>query len=141
MTDNRSVDAEDALSGTEAIRKESLRIPLAEETLKAHVVERKQGRIRLHKRVEAEPVTAEVDLHRDRVVVERVEVGEIVADRREPWYEGNTLLVPVYEEVLVTETKLRLKEVIRLENREEVEQVNLHGTVRREVVDIDGVPD
>jgi stress response protein YsnF len=140
MTNNRSIAGDDVVSdtpGTEAARNESLRIPLAEEVLEAEVVEREQGRLRIHKSVETVPVQTSVDLHHDQYVVERVEIDETVAERRDPWYEGGALLVPVYEEVLVTETKLRLKEIIRLENTGEVEQVNLRGTLRRDVVEID----
>ena len=139
MTRVGSAESDDtsASGGTNTGTDGPLRLPLVEENLEAHVVEREQGRIRIHKRVETEPVQAQVDLHHDHLVVERVAVDEIVTERREPWYEGNALMVPVYEEVLVTETKLLLKQVIRLENQGRTEQVNLKGTVRREVVDID----
>jgi stress response protein YsnF len=89
--------------------------------------------------VETEPVVASVDLQQDRYVVDRVDVNELADERREPWYEGNTLVVPVYEEVLVTETKLMLREVVRLQNAGGIEQINLTGTVRRDVVDIEEI--
>ena len=141
MTDNHAIAGEDDMSGGEAKLKEPLHVSLAEEVLEADVVEREQARIRLHKRIETGPVEAAVDLHHDQYAVMREEVDEFVTERREPWYEDSALLVPVYEEVLVTETKLRLKEIIRIENRGQVEQVNLRGTVRREVVEIDNGPD
>jgi stress response protein YsnF len=125
----RSLDAE--------VPGETIRLPLMEETLEAHVVDREQGKVLIHTRVATEPVQASVDLHHDDVVIDQVEVNELAAERRDPWYEGATLMVPVYEEVLVTETKLVLKEVIRLHNRGRVEQVNLRGDVRREVVNIE----
>ena len=67
------------------------------------------------------------------------EANELADERREPWYEGNTLVVPVYEEVLVSETKLMLREVVRLQNAGGIEQINLKGTVRRDVVDIEEI--
>jgi uncharacterized protein (TIGR02271 family) len=128
---------ESAVSTHASTDRETIRLPLVEETLKAHVVEREQGKVRIHKRVETDPVQAQVELHHDEVEIDRVPVNEIIPERRAPWYEGETLMIPVYEEVLVTETKLVLREVIRLHNRGRVEQVNLRGTVRREVVDIE----
>ena len=118
---------------------EPIRLPLAEETLQARVVEREQGRILIHKRVETDPVTAQVELHHDDVVIDEIDIDEEATERQEPWYEGDTLMVPVYEEVLVSYTQLMLRKVIRIHNRGATEQVNLKGTVRREVVEIEQV--
>jgi stress response protein YsnF len=66
-------------------------------------------------------------------------VNEQAGERREPWYDGDTLMVPVYEEVLVSSTQLMLRKVIRVRNRGAREQVNLRCTVRREILDIEQV--
>lgn len=116
---------------------ETIRIPLAEESLETRVVERERGVLRIHRRVESEPIQTSVDLHQDHYVVDRVEVNELASERRDPWYEGETLVVPVYEEVLVTETRLMLRELLHLRNTGEIEQVNVRATLRREVIDID----
>jgi stress response protein YsnF len=71
--------------------------------------------------------------------IDEIEMDEQADERREPWYEGDTLMVPVYEEVLVSYTQLMLRKIVRVHNRGETEQVNLKGTVRREVVDIEQV--
>jgi stress response protein YsnF len=118
---------------------ETIHLPLMEETLEAQVVAREQGKVLIHTRVETEPVQTSVDLHHDDVVIDQVEVNDLVAERREPWYEGATLMVPVYEEVLVTETKLLLRTIIRVHNKRRHEQVRLRGTVRREVVEIEEI--
>lgn len=134
---NRDIDTPiDSTTHPDAVR-ETIRLPLVEETLEARVVEREQGSLRIHRRVETESVQTSVDLRQDRYVVERTEINELTAERREPWYEGDTLAVPVYEEVLVTETRLMLREVIRLHNAKDIEQVNIRGTLRREVIDIE----
>jgi uncharacterized protein (TIGR02271 family) len=129
-------DVNEQLPGSDTVTD---RITLAEETLEAHVVERQIGQVRIHTRVETEPVSAQVTLHHDDVTIERVAVNEPATERRAPWYEGETLMVPVYEEVLVTQTQLMLREVIQLRNQGRVEPVDLQGTVRREVVDIEEV--
>ncbi len=119
-----------------ATNPETINIALAEETMEARVVERQQGTVRIHRSVETERVKATVDLHADEYVVERHVVNEDTDERREPWYEGDSLMIPVYEEVLVTKTQLVLREIIQLRNAGSVEHVNLKGVIRRDVVDI-----
>lgn len=118
---------------------ETIRLPLMEEALEAHVVDRDKGTVLIHTRVKSESVHARVELHHDNVMVDQVEVNELAEERRAPWYEGATLMVPVYEEVLVTETKLMLQKIIRVRNEGRREQVRLRGTVRREVVEIEEI--
>ena len=115
---------------------DTINIALAEETMEARIVERQQGKVRIHTTVETQRVKASVELHADEYVVERYEVNEDADARREPWYEGDSLMIPVYEEVLVTKTQLVLREVIRLRNTGSIERVDLKGVVRRDVVDI-----
>lgn len=141
MTDQQSgsdrdvVPVHDEIMGVDDVE-QPLRIPLVEETIEARVVERDSGKIVVHKRVETEPVTARVDLHHDKMEIDEIEVEEAATERREPWYEGDTLMVPVYEEVLVSYTELMLRKVIRIRNQGAIEQVDVEGTVQREVVEI-----
>ncbi len=144
MTNQRPTSDHDALpggdtAGTANDEPGTQHLSLAEETLEARVTRREQGKILIHTRVETEAMTAKVDLRHDDMVIDEIEVNERAAERREPWYEGETLMVPVYEEVLVSSTQLMLRKVIRVHNRGEKEPVNLKGTVRREVVEIDEV--
>lgn len=115
----------------------AIRIPLAEETLEATTRERVEGVIRFHKRVESEPVALDVEVRSDDVYIERTPRGDVVGESRQPWYEGETLVIPVYEERLVTEKRLVLTEEIRVRRRVKSEQVEIRDTVRREVVDIE----
>ena len=116
---------------------EPWRLSIAEEQAEARVVESDQGKIVVHKRIETAPVTAQVDLYHDDMVIDEVTMDKEVTEQREPWHEGDSYLVPVYEEVLVSYTQLVLKKVIRIHNRRAKEQVNLSTTVRREVVEIE----
>jgi len=143
MTDQHNFDGDAVSANDESTlaheQEQPLRIQLAEETLEAHVVERDGGRIVIHKRVETEPVTAQVDLRHDYMEIDEIEMDEAATERREPWYEGDTLMVPVYEEVLVSYTELMLRKVIRIRNQGATEQVDVQGTVRREVVEIEEI--
>lgn len=72
--------------------------------------------VRLHKTVsEQEYVVDEPMLH-DELEVEHLPVDAIVAESDPPRmrYEGDTLVVPVLEEVLVVQKQLRLKEEVRI---------------------------
>jgi stress response protein YsnF len=114
-------------------------LPLSEETLEARVFETEIGKVRIHKRVETDRLEQDVEQSHDDVVVERAERNEVVKERREPWLEGEVLIIPVYEEVLVSEKRLMLREVIRVARGRQSERVNVGGEVRREVVDIERI--
>jgi len=114
-------------------------LPLSEETLEARVFETEIGKVRIHKRVETDRLEQDVELSHDDVVVERAERNEVVKERREPWLEGEVLIIPVYEEVLVSEKRLMLREVIRVARGRQSERVNVRGEVRREVVGIERI--
>lgn len=118
-----------------------IRVPLKEETLEAHAVPTQLGSVLIHKRVETRAAVEEVDLHQDDVSVDREARDEVVAGREEPWYEGDTLVVPVYEETIVTETRLVLRELIRVTRTQRIERVAVEGDLRREIIDIEPVVD
>lgn len=113
-------------------------VPLAEEVLEPRVVERERGRVRIRTRVETEPVQEEVTLRQESVEVEHIPRNEVVSERREPWHEDGALLVPVYEEVPVTELRLVLREVVRVRVVESSETATVEGEIRREVAEVEG---
>lgn len=115
---------------------QDLTYSLAEEQLQADVYEKQIGTIAISKRTEELPVEGEVDVDHDEVEIDHKEINEPVAESEEPWYDGDTLVIPVYEEVLVTEKHLYLKEEIRVTRVKTTEQVKVHDTVRRQVVDV-----
>jgi len=96
---------------------ESLRIPVLEEQLEVgtRLVDTGRG-VRIHKTVSEQAVTIDERLARDEVDVRHVPVDRIVALEEAPAtrYEGDTLVVPVLEEVLVVERRLRIKEELHI---------------------------
>jgi uncharacterized protein (TIGR02271 family) len=72
--------------------------------------------IRLHKTVSEDEQFIDQPLLHDELVVEHVPVGVVVADADLPQtrYEGDTLVVPIFEEVLVVQKQMRLKEEVRI---------------------------
>lgn len=101
----------------ESSTQESLRIPVIEEQLEVgtRVVETGRG-VRIHKTFSEQAVTIDERLARDEMEVRHVPVDRIVALEEAPVtrYEGETLVVPVLEEVLVVERRLRIKEELHI---------------------------
>ncbi|HET8524313.1 MAG TPA: YsnF/AvaK domain-containing protein [Thermomicrobiales bacterium] len=112
---------------------------LHEEVLEPVRREVERGVVRIHKRVETAPSTINVEAAHEEVQIERVPVNRPVDSAPEPRQEGDTLIIPVVEEVLVVEKRLVVKEEVRVTRRRVTEEVPITDTVRREVIDIDGV--
>ena len=71
----------------------------------------------------AREVTLDERLFADEVAVERVPVNRIVDQMPETRQEGDVLIVPVVEEVLMVQKRLLLKEEVRIQRRRnEVQQ-------------------
>ena len=112
-------------------------VPVREEVLAPTTRPVEVGTVRIHKRVETVPVEMAVDVMRDDVTVERVAVDQPVDAVPPPRHEGDTLIIPIVEEVLVTEKRLVLREEVRVTRRQVTEAVSVRDTVRREVVEIE----
>ena len=125
-----------------------MRIPVVAEQLAVGTRTVDTGRgVRVHKTVIEQPVTIDEALGHDEVDVRHVAVDRIVAPDEVPAtrYEGDTLVVPVLEEVLVVERRVRIKEELHITRirREEhhQEQVSLKAEqVSVERFDESGTP-
>lgn len=123
--DRRAV-AEDRLEGGERT------IQLREEELVAHKDLRDLGEVVVRTEVQEFPGRLEVDAIREEVQVEHVPVGQIVRERQAPWEEGDTLMVPVYEEQLVVVKRLVHKENLHIRRVATTERVLFEDTLRRD---------
>jgi len=109
-------------------------IPAIEERLKVEREKVETGRIRLQKRVEESSAVVDEPLLHEGFHVERVPVNRVLTDgvTPEPRHEGEVLVLPVVEEVLVVEKRLVLREEIRVTpERRETRDPQTH-TLRRE---------
>ena len=114
-------------------------VPVVEERLLVGKREVETGRVVVRKRVVEEQKAFDQPLSREEVAVERVPIGRYVDAPAGNRQEGETLIVPVYEEVLVIEKRLMLKEEVRITRRVgEVLQTE-EVTLRREVVDVERI--
>ncbi|MGJ7917259.1 DUF2382 domain-containing protein [Massilia sp. LXY-6] len=96
---------------------ESLKVPVVREEVEVEkqVVDTGRG-VRIHKTVAEHPCHIDERLLRDDVEVSHVPVDRIVPLDAAPAtrYEGDTLVVPILEEVLVVERRVRIKEELRI---------------------------
>lgn len=98
------------------------------------------ARVRVTKSVREEQRIVDEPLWRDEVGVELVEVNRIVEGPVEVRQEGDTLIVPVMEEVLVVEKRLLLREELRLTRRRTEVHERQSVTLRAEEVSVERVP-
>ena len=101
----------------EPLAQDPLRVPVIAEELVIGTRTVDTGRgVRIHKTVVEQPVTVDERLARDEVEIRHVPVDRIVAPDEAPAnrYEGDTLVVPVLEEVLVVERRVRIKEELHI---------------------------
>ncbi len=89
-------------------------IPLIAEELRVSKSAVVTGGIRLTKRISEREETVDKPLLQEKVSVERVAIGTVVSEAPQARQEGDTLIVPVLEEVLVVEKRLLLKEEVRI---------------------------
>lgn len=105
-------------SSTPVSVQDSLRVPITEEVLSVEkrVVDTGRG-VRVQKTVQILPVVIDETLASEEIIVQHVpidralEKDELMPGTR---YEGNILIVPVFEEIVVVERRIRLKEELHI---------------------------
>lgn len=85
-------------------------VPLVQEEIVVGKREAVTGGVRLSKVVHERQEMVEATALREEVQVERVPVNEYVAEPLPPTVEGDQTIIPIYEEVIVVEKRLLLKE-------------------------------
>lgn len=115
-------------------------IPLLEEHLRIAKRQRETGRVRVSVTTAEQTRMVEEVLRRRHVEVERVPVGRPVAEAPPVREEGDTLIIPVLEEVLVVERRLVLREEVRLRFRTEEQREATPVTLRRQDAAVERLP-
>ncbi len=113
-----------------------LRIPVTEEELRVgHRVTDTGRGIRVHKTVSEETLHVDEALQRQELQIEHVPVN-VWVDGAPPVQrqEGDTLVIPVLEEVLVVQKRLRLTKEIRITARIHIDHVSEQVVLRKEHV-------
>ena len=97
-------------------------IPLVEEKLSVAKRVVPTARVRISTVVDERQEWVREDLRREEATVERVPVGREVTEVPEVRQEGDVLIVPVVEEVLVVEKRLVLKEELHIRKTHSTER-------------------
>jgi len=120
---------------------QGLVVPVIREEIRVDRQAVEGGGVRVHKRVEEREEVVEQPTFREEVTVERVALGRPLDQAIGSRQEGDTLIIPVLEEMLVVEKRLVLKEEVRITKRRinEVEQARV--LLREEHVEIEQLDD
>lgn len=114
-------------------------IPIVEETVELghRLVDEGRG-VRITKHVTEHEAHIDDPLIHEDVTVERVPIDMLVSGP-EPTqhYEGDTLVIPVLEEVLVLEKRVRLKEEVRVTRRSHAENSSQRVRLNSEDVSVE----
>lgn len=111
-------------------------LTLVGEEAVAHVRDVARGRVVVHKHVEMVPHEASVEVGTDTVEITRVPVNEEFDDAPGSRQEGDTLIVPVIEEVLVVSRRYRVIEEVHVTKHREIHTEIFEEDLQREVVDV-----
>jgi uncharacterized protein (TIGR02271 family) len=115
-------------------------IPVLEERPVFSTRKVETARVRITKRVGSHEEDVDEPVVEETVEVERVPLN-LPVDRPAPVrYEGDTLVLPVYEERLVVEKRLFLKEELRITKRRAERHFPRRATLRHEDVSVERIP-
>lgn len=114
-------------------------IPLLAEELKIARQKVLTGGVRVHKTVVERTQTVDEPTLREDVEVERVAVNKFVDAPPAVRYEGDTMILPLLEEVLVIEKKLVLREEIRVTTRRDTVRQPQQFVLRTEAATLEKI--
>lgn len=98
------------------------------------------GRIVVRKTVHVDEQIVAEKTYREEADVTRVPVGRMVDAAVPTRHEGDLTIIPLYEEVIVVEKRLRLREELHIRTRRVEETKPERVTVRREEVEVERIP-
>lgn len=119
---------------------ETCAIPVVEETLRLDKRVVETGRVRVSLSTDEVQEVLRETLRTRRAEIERRAVGQVVTEVPQVRQEGDVVIIPVVEEVLVVEKRLVLREEIRLHLIETAEDVEHPATRRVQTATVQRVP-
>jgi uncharacterized protein (TIGR02271 family) len=114
-------------------------IPLVEERLTVGKKRVETGRVRVHITTREETTEARSRLADQRVEVKRVPIGREVTELPVVRHEGDTMIIPVMEEVLVVEKRLVLIEEVHIRQLVTQTETAQPVTLRRQFVEVERI--
>jgi len=111
-------------------------IPVIEERLRLDKHEVEMGRVRIRTKTENYLGRLSEELERERIAVERVPVDREVSEPPSMREENGVLIIPIFEEVLVVEKRLVLKEELHVHRERTRERLEKAATLKRTRVEV-----
>jgi uncharacterized protein (TIGR02271 family) len=109
-------------------------IPIVEEVLDVQRHRVETGKVRITKVVHERKEEVNTSRVREEVTIERIPLNRLVDAPISIRQEGDTLIIPVLEEVVVIEKRLRVTEELRITKRRIEEPTSQQVMLRREEV-------
>jgi uncharacterized protein (TIGR02271 family) len=98
------------------------------------------GRVRVSKQTRTRDVAINETLLRESAEIETIPIGRQIFKMPSVRHEGETIIVPIVEEVIHTERRLMLKEEVRITRRKITEQFHDRVTLRYQEAVVTRVP-
>ncbi|MGY2131608.1 YsnF/AvaK domain-containing protein [Hymenobacter sp. HD11105] len=114
-------------------------IPVVEEQVQINKDVVETGRIRVSKSVHEEQRIVDVPTIQEEVHVERIPINQYVATPPAVRYEGDTMIMPILQEVLVVEKRLLLVEEVRITKTQTETRTPQQVTLRKEEIHLQRV--
>lgn len=118
---------------------ETLTIPVIQEVLDIQKELVETEVFRINKTVTERDELIEHLLSKENADIERLAVGREVSETRPSYYENETLVIPLYEEIMVVEKRIILREEIRITMNNKEEHYQQKVTLRTEEATIERV--
>jgi uncharacterized protein (TIGR02271 family) len=112
-------------------------IRLAEEVLRVNKRTVERDRVRITKRVVEREETVDLPLLHEEIAVERIPINKVVEQAAPVRYDGDTTIIPLYEEVLVFSKQLMLVEEVHVTRRQTERHEPQRVTLRREEAEVE----
>lgn len=116
------------------------RIEVAEETVSVDKRQKVVGVVRARTETREDAVVIDEPLRAERVTIERVAMDRFIDEPVSARQEGDTTIIPVVEEVVVLEKRLKLVEEIRLTRQQTIKHQPQTVTLRRQEAVLERVP-
>ena len=127
------------LADSSAVLIDPVVIPVIEEQLQVDKQVIETGIVRITKQVIEEPETVAIPVFREEVIVDHVAVYQYVDTAPVVRYEGETMIIPVVREVLVTEKKLLLVEEVHVTKKQTTDQERVDVMLRKEKITVERI--
>jgi uncharacterized protein (TIGR02271 family) len=110
-------------------------IPVMEENLRLGIKQVETGKVRAIKKVHEEDLIVSGPVINDEIQIERIPLNQYV-DGPPPAvrYEGETMIIPVVEEEVIVQTRLKIVEEVRITRKKVQTTVEKPITLRKEEV-------